>query len=117
MFRHLRTTLLLTTLALTPLAALAHARPKVMNPVPDSTIAAPSSVTITFSENLEPKFSSITVTDKAGAQINKQPSRPTGAATLTVALPPIAPGTYTIQWVTVAGDGHRATGDYIFHVK
>jgi methionine-rich copper-binding protein CopC len=40
-------------------SALAHAHPTAMNPSPHSTGPAPSSISITFSEAVEPKFSSI----------------------------------------------------------
>jgi methionine-rich copper-binding protein CopC len=119
MFRHLRTTLTLALLALLPLAAFAHAKPKVANPAPNSTVTAPANVTITFTEALEPKFSFIDVSDSKGAQVNKAVSQPVAGdpATLTLALPTLAPGVYTVKWITVATDGHRLTGNYNFTVQ
>lgn len=36
---------------------------------------------------------------------------------ITVALPPLQAGRYTVHWVAVASDGHRTHGDYAFEVK
>jgi methionine-rich copper-binding protein CopC len=119
MIRRLRSTLTLALLTLLPVAAFAHAHPKTANPAPNSTVAAPANVTITFSEDLEPKFSSIDVADSQGKQVNKVTSVPVAgdAATLMLPLPPLTPGVYTVKWVTVATDGHRLTGNYNFTVQ
>jgi methionine-rich copper-binding protein CopC len=119
MLRRLRFLFAVTFALLLPVAAFAHARPKVMNPAPDSVIASPAFISIIFSEALEPKFSSITVTDAAGKLQNKAASQPSSSdpKLLTLALPRLTPGVYTVHWATAAVDGHRAQGDYHFTVK
>lgn len=99
-------------------AALAHTAPVSMTPAANSTVSAPPAVTIHFSGALEPKFSSLTVTDAAGHTVNKEASK-VGADTkvMTVALPPLAPGVYTVHWVGVSTDTHREQGDYKFTVR
>jgi methionine-rich copper-binding protein CopC len=119
MLRRLRTALTLTFALLLPLAAFAHARPKIMNPAPDTTVASPAVLSIIFSEALEPKFSSITVTDGSGKLQNKVASQPSSSDSkrLTLALPSLTHGVYTVHWTTAAVDGHRAQGEYHFTVK
>jgi methionine-rich copper-binding protein CopC len=99
--------------------AFAHAHPKTMNPAPDSTIASPPSITITFTEAIEPKFSSLVVTDEKGKTFNTEASHiaPGDATTLTLALPPLAAGVYVVHWTNVATDGHRSQGEYKFTVQ
>jgi methionine-rich copper-binding protein CopC len=99
--------------------ALAHSRPKVMVPAADSTVTAPATISVTFTEPLETKFSSLNVTDEKGKKINTIASKPApnDPLTLTLALPPLQPGGYLVQWVSVAVDGHRMEGEYKFTVK
>lgn len=99
--------------------ALGHARPKVMDPAPDTTVAAPSKITVTFSEAIEGKFSSLSVTDEQGKKIGKEASQPLSGdpKTLTLALPAQPSGGYLVHWVSVAADGHRMEGTYKFTVK
>ena len=100
-------------------SALAHSRPKVMVPAPDSTVTAPANVSVTFTEPLEPKFSSLSVTDTQGNKLNTASSLPlpNDPKTLTLALPPLKPGDYLVHWITVAPDGHRMEGEYKFSIK
>lgn len=100
-------------------SALAHAHPKVMKPAPDSTGPAPRSVSITFSEAVEPKFSSIQLTDENGKAVGSQVSRPApnDPKTLILPVPKLTAGTYVVHWVNVAVDGHRLEGNYKFTVQ
>jgi hypothetical protein len=107
------------SLALGPLSALGHVFPQKQQPGAGSTVDAPAQVVITFDGPLEPAFSSLTVTDAAGKQVNTAQSavddrQPEIAS---VALPALAAGKYTVHWVAVASDGHRTHGDYSFKVK
>lgn len=105
-------------LVLAAASALAHTHPEQMTPAANSTVSSPANVTIHFSEALEPKFSTISVTDAAGHVVNKEPSVVgADAKTMTLTLPTLAPGVYTVNWVGVAADTHRSQGDYKFTVK
>ena len=117
--RRLLNLFLCAALVLAAPEALAHARPKVMIPAPDSTVSSPSTVSVTFSEAIEPKFSSINVVDEQGKKYNTASSAPVPGdpKTLTLAVPPLQPGNYLVHWVTVAADGHRMEGEYQFTVK
>jgi hypothetical protein len=100
-------------------AAFAHAHPKTMTPAPDSTGAAPSKISITFSEAVEPKFSSIKLTDMEGkpAATAASAAVPGDPATITLAVPSLPAGTYIVHWVNVSVDGHRLQGSYKFTVR
>ena len=100
-------------------SALAHAHPMVMKPAPDSAGPAPSSISISFSEAVEAKFSSIQLTDEKGKSVDSEASRPkpNDPKTLILAVPELTAGTYTVHWANVAVDGHRLQGSYKFTVQ
>ena len=89
-----------------------------MMPAADSTGASPASVMMHFSGAVEPKFSLITVTDATGHVVNKDASVVgADAKSITLAMPTLAPGVYTVNWVAVSVDSHRSQGEYKFTVK
>jgi methionine-rich copper-binding protein CopC len=92
-------------------AAFAHVFPQKQEPGAGATVA--------FDGPLEPSFSSLTVTDASGKQVNTEKSAVDAdqTAAMAVPLPPLAAGHYTVHWVAVADDGHRTHGDYAFDVK
>jgi copper resistance protein C len=99
--------------------AFAHSQPVSMTPARNATVAAPANVVVHFSEELEPKFSMMTLADATGKTVSKQPSVVgKDAKTMTLPLPALMPGVYTVKWVTVAADdAHRLEGNYKFTVK
>jgi copper resistance protein C len=108
----------LTLLIATVPAAFAHTHPAMMMPAPDQTVESPDVVMIHFTEAVEPKFSQITVTDSSGHVMNKDASVVSSDAKMvSVAMPKLKAGIYTVNWVAVAVDGHRSNGDYKFTVK
>lgn len=110
--------MLALTLAFVP-SAFAHAHPKTMLPAPDSTGPSPSKISITFSEAVEPKFSSIKLTDMEGKSADPQSSAavPGDPRTITLAVPTLPAGTYIVHWANVSVDGHRLQGSYKFTVR
>ncbi|HEX7911736.1 MAG TPA: copper resistance protein CopC [Paraburkholderia sp.] len=100
-------------------AAFAHVFPQKQEPGAGATVASPAQVRVIFDGPLEPSFSSLTVTDASGKQVNTEKSAVDAhqAAAIAVPLPPLAAGHYTVHWVAVASDGHRTHGDYAFDVK
>jgi methionine-rich copper-binding protein CopC len=99
--------------------AFAHVFPQKQEPGAGATVASPPAVTIKFDGPLEPAFSTLTVTDASGKQVNTakasvDPQRPT---VMSVALPALTAGRYAVHWAAVASDGHRTHGDYQFNVK
>jgi copper resistance protein C len=100
-------------------AALAHVFPQHQEPGAGTTALSPPEVRITFDGPLEPAFSTLTVTDASGkrATTAKGAVDPSQPSTLSVALPALSPGRYSVHWAAVADDGHRTHGDYSFNVK
>jgi copper resistance protein C len=117
--KHIVRSLLLLFLTVSVSMAFAHSRPVTMDPAADATTAPPSKVVIHFSEDLEPKFSSITVSNETGKVVNKDASAVSAgdAKLMTVALPSLPAGVYTVDWISVAVDSHRMQGSYKFTVK
>ncbi|MFM0238551.1 copper resistance CopC family protein [Paraburkholderia phytofirmans] len=100
-------------------AAFAHVFPQKQEPGAGATVASPAQVRVMFDGPLEAAFSSLTVTDASGKQVNTEKAMVDEhqRALITVPLPTLAPGHYTVHWVAVASDGHRTHGDYAFNVK
>ncbi|MGH7110177.1 MAG: copper resistance CopC family protein [Stellaceae bacterium] len=95
-------------------AFLDHASPAVGSAVP----TAPPAVTLWFSQDLEPAFSSVTVMNQAGTQVDLGNVRvpPGQPAELQVGLKPLPPGTYTVHWHVVSVDTHPTEGTFTFQV-
>jgi copper resistance protein C len=117
--RFLKQSVLLALCASSTSLALAHVFPRAQSPLAGASIASPAQVRIVFDGPLEPAFSSLTVTDTGGKQVNtaKAVIDPQDKDAISVALPPLQPGKYTVHWIAVADDGHRTHGDYAFDVK
>lgn len=111
--------LVFCALALGALPLLAHSKPKSMVPAADATVSSPPELSVFFTEPLEPKFSSLNLTDEKGAPISNAKSvvDSSDQKHMTLALPRLAPGIYHVHWVTAATDGHRMDGSYSFKVK
>ncbi len=100
--------------------AEAHAHLESADPPVDSTLqAAPKSVTITFTEEVEPRFSTIEITDKQGRRVDQADVHlaPAGAKVLSVDLKPLPPGEYRVVWHATAVDTHKTQGSFGFTVK
>ncbi|KWE63645.1 copper resistance protein CopC [Burkholderia ubonensis] len=107
-------------LALAPVAALAHGKLESAVPASGSTVdAAPDALRLTFNEDLEPTFSSVKVSDAGGAAVTKEKAKVDASAprVMTVAVPKLASGTYTVQWTVMTADAHKTKGTYAFKVK
>jgi methionine-rich copper-binding protein CopC len=96
-------------------AAHAHAVLDHANPRVGSTVrTAPHEVTLSFSQKLEPSFSSAQVTDGAGARVD-QGSRAEGMQ-IHVSVKPLPPGTYRVRWKVLSVDTHKTEGSFTFRV-
>ena len=98
--------------------ANAHAHLRNASPPVDSTVAPPKMVEITFTEGVEPKFSSIVVKDAKGQQVDTGDVHlsSTDGLKLAVGLKPLAPGTYTVIWHATSVDTHKTEGHFVFTV-
>jgi copper transport protein len=85
----------------------------------DSLATSPPAITITFGETPDPTLSTISVLDSTGNKVAVGPTQSVdGQPTqLTVSLPVLPSGVYTVSWRTVSTvDGHLATGSFAFGV-
>lgn len=92
-------------------AHLDHASP----PVGATVQTAPHDVTIWFTQNLEPAFSTVAVTDVTRARVDQGKPQITGN-TMSVALKALGAGTYHVHWHAVSVDTHTTQGDFTFTV-
>ena len=103
-----------------PCVAFAHAVPQTEEPPAGAAVAvAPASVTITFSESVDPRFSGIVVENAAAQRVDdgRDTLDPDNKKRLRVGLKqPVTPGSYTVIWHALSTDGHRTEGRYRFSV-
>ena len=95
-------------------AFLDHASPAVGSAVP----AAPAAVTLWFTQDLEPAFSSVTVTDQAGQRVDLGNAQILQGHPdeLQVGLKMLPPGTYKVSWHVLSIDTHPTEGAFTFQV-
>lgn len=109
-----------TALIIDPATAGAHAFLDHSDPAVGSTLpASPSQMHLWFTQELEPAFSWVTVTDKSGASVNDGPATidPNNKSEFDVKLKPLHAGTYTVKWHVLSVDTHTTEGDFTFEVK
>ena len=110
----------LAALAFWPAVALAHAI--LVKSVPAQRavlVEPPPRVELWFNERLEPAYSTASVTNEAGAQVDlrdvavsaENPRR------LSLSLPPLEPGRYTVSFRVLSVDGHVVESRLTFTVK
>jgi methionine-rich copper-binding protein CopC len=96
-------------------AFLDHASPAVGSTVP----TAPETVTMWFTQELEPAFTTATVTDASGNTVDTGPAQvdPKDPTELRVPLKKLSHGTYTVSWHALSVDTHTTTGHFTFEIK
>jgi copper resistance protein C len=92
-------------------AFLDHAEPRVGSTVP----TAPRELVLSYTQNLEPAFSSVEVSDASGARVDLGKPK-IGATTMRVGLKPLPPGTYRVRWQVLSVDTHTTEGSFTFNV-
>lgn len=96
-------------------SAQAHTELVSSSPAADAQVAAPSAITLTFTEAPILEGSSIVLSDATGMQYSTGKLTLDGS-TLTGDWPVDLPVGYTkVSWRAVADDGHVVTGDYSFY--
>ena len=110
---------LLLTLAMTG-PAFAHAHLEASIPPARATVTeAPSMLRLTFSEGIEPKFTTVKLTAAGGeaVAVKSLEADPTDPKRVTVTLAgPLKPGTYRVEWRAVSEDTDKTHGSYSFTV-
>ena len=106
-------------ITLEPHGALAHAFLDHASPAVGSSVpTAPADVTMWFTQQLEPTFTTATVTDKSGNNVDSGPAAvdAQNPTELQVPLKPLPAGTYTVTWHALSVDTHRTQGHFEFTV-
>jgi methionine-rich copper-binding protein CopC len=107
-------------IALVPPAAFAHGKLENAVPAAGSALdAAPDALRLTFNEDLESTFSSVKVSDANGAAVTREKAKvdASNPRVLTIALPKLPAGSYSVQWAVMTHDAHKTKGTYTFQVK
>ncbi len=100
--------------------ALAHAALVRSDPPRRALLSeAPRRIRLWFSERLEPEYSSIAVLDSTGQPVatGRAAVSADDAKLLILALPPLAPGDYTVRYRVNSLDGHILEQSYPFTLK
>ena len=99
--------------------AFAHATLTRSSPADGERLAAPTALTLEFSEGLEPAFSHMTVSASSGSPVGLTDEHVTGDGDEVLSASPstpLVPGSYTIRWDVLSKDGHKTGGTRIFTV-
>ncbi len=97
-------------------SAHAHAFLDHASPLVGSTVgAAPREVSLSFTQNIEPAFSSVQVTDAKGARVDQGKAQISGS-TIRIGLKSLAPGAYRVRWQVLSVDTHKTQGSFSFQV-
>ena len=120
--RHLIASLAAAVLLATAwtLPAGAHAVLVRSTPPGRATLAEkPDRVQLWFNERLEPAFSSVSVWSSAGTQVDAGDARvgPDDAKRLSVTLPPLPPGAYSVRYRVLSVDGHVIDSSFSFTIR
>lgn len=92
-------------------AFLDHATPAV-----ESTVTPqPQEISLSFTQNLEPSFSSVEVTGPNGARVDAGKAQISGNS-MRIGLKAAGPGTYHVHWRALSVDTHTTQGSFTFHV-
>jgi methionine-rich copper-binding protein CopC len=96
---------------------LAHAFLDRAEPRVGSTVnAEPQEVSLLFTQNLEPAFSTMEVTGPSGQRVDEGKPRIEGNV-MHVPLRPDQPGTYRVKWRVLSVDTHATEGAFTFEVR
>lgn len=102
-------------------AVFAHAHLKSHTPASNAEIVTtPQTITLDFSEGIEPNFSGVKVTgpDQAAVKMGKAQRNAENEKQLIVPVEDaLTPGVYQVEWQVVSVDGHKTKGHYQFTVK
>lgn len=113
------TAVLLSLMIASASPSLAHAALLQSDPAPNSTVAAPKVIKLTFSENVVPAFSGFRLAMGDGMTVDVTTKLSSDGKVMTgIPKGSFMPGTYKLSWHAASvDDGHRTEGSFIFKVK
>jgi methionine-rich copper-binding protein CopC len=109
------------TLALWPVAlAWPHAYLVRSTPAARAVVArAPERIQLWFNERLEPAYSRMSVHDRGAQRVDAGDVQvgPAELTRLSVSVPPLAAGSYTVKYRVLSVDGHVVEAEFTFAVR
>ena len=113
--------LLLLACALLPAPAAAHLKLQSSAPAQGDTVRAPlNQIHLTFSQAVEPRYTTITLLDNMGNALEFGTLAPVGNGKTTQFVyrltHPVVAGEFVVQWKTAGTDGHVVSGSFDFTV-
>jgi methionine-rich copper-binding protein CopC len=110
---------LIALVVMVPAAVSAHIHLRECSPKQGAVVTSPpGKVRLTFSNSIEPTFSTVTVVDSSGTTVSgKIQFLEDNAVMETELLKNLAPGRYTVKWKCMSLDGHKQTGSYTFTIQ
>lgn len=100
--------------------AFAHAHLESSVPADKAVIkTAPTELDLTFSEELNPKFTGVTVTgpDRKAVKTGEAMLMDDDQMLMVPISDTLPAGIYTVEWHALSADGHKSKGKYSFTVK
>ena len=109
---------LLATVLSSPMMTWAHSFPEKESPSAGQNIASPpSQVVIDFDAPIEKLFAKLEVTGADGQNLAAGPPQVSDdGIRMSVKVPVLRPGDYTVKWAVVGIDTHHTEGSYTFTV-
>lgn len=113
--------LLLLACALLPAPAAAHLKLQSSSPAQGDTVRTSlTEVRLTFTQAVEPRYTTITLLDNAGNALELGTLVPIGEGKTTQFVyrltHPVVSGDFVVQWKTAGTDGHVVSGSFDFTV-
>jgi methionine-rich copper-binding protein CopC len=96
--------------------ARAHSELRASEPAEEARLAAaPREIVLRFDEGVQ--LTSVTLRDEAGAALRLALRRDTAPRQVErLALPPLAPGQWRLEWRAISADGHPVRGTVRFSI-
>ena len=110
--------LVLVASLLTTTTAWAHAHLKSAEPAANSVVSSPASLSLSFSEALEVKFSGVKLNnaDKQDIALGEATLSNGGKTLIVKPAQALPAGSYKLEWHVLSVDGHKTNGAYSFSV-
>ncbi|MCY1137280.1 copper resistance protein CopC [Actinoplanes sp. Pm04-4] len=97
--------------------AWAHAQLVAATPSQDATLtASPATVELTFSEDLNPEFVTVALSNATRQRLPTSTPSVAGPTATVTPGGPLVDGVYTVAYRVVSADGHTVQGSYDFTV-
>jgi methionine-rich copper-binding protein CopC len=103
-----------------PASSWAHAYLVKSSPARRAVLSnPPSRVVLWFNERLEAQFSQLSVWNREGGQVDSGDTQvgPEDLKKLSVGIPPLPAGAYSVKFRVLSVDGHIVEGDLPFSVR